>query len=58
MSYIICFYLLVAGWMFVVSYEATPEELKGEVRNHWVKYFGQCLLWPFKLVRKSKGFEK
>lgn len=58
MCYIIGFYLVVAGWVYIISYEATADEFKEEVRKHWPKYFCQCLAWPFNLVHSGKGFKR
>ena len=58
MGWLITFYLIVAGWVYIVSYEATDENLKEEVRKHWLKYFGQCLAWPFIIVHSGKGFKR
>ena len=56
MFYIVLFYVLVAGLVWVTRYEQTPDDFKAEVRKHWIKYFVQCLGWPVTLIRRDKGF--
>lgn len=56
MAFIVLFYLMVTGMVFVSHYEQTQDECKIIVRKHWIRYFGMCLAWPLILLRKNNGF--
>ena len=49
----IFFYMVVSGFVWVVMYARTPNNLREEVHRHWVKSVLKSMAWPIRLITEG-----